>query len=190
MRIKHTEPESLEASLYRQTALGEESRGALPFVVAIIIIALLAALFVGMNRQSTMIDSYGIGNPYSCKVCKNLQRACKEHRNYDAEAALTDKITSVVDGYTTGMSEDAIKMVMYGTGNLYNTACDFCNDAEKECYSCSYDRVYITSKYEDIAKSDLFITKLCDDCWQTKEVKCPECKSKLVVDIHSSIKGD
>ena len=176
MRIN--EQESLEEKLYRHDLIFKEERRVMPYLIALAIIAILVALFVGYNRQLAQYEAYGPGNPYVCETCKSLQRACKEHRNFDAEAALNEKIAKFIDRYNPNGSDEDSRFAIYGYGNSYNTNCDFCNDAN-ECYSCSYDRLYLKKYVDEITVTNEFYSRLCDNCYKELKANCSLCKEML-----------
>lgn len=188
MKIK--DEETLEERLYRQNLIFSEQRNQLPKIVALLVIGLLAALFVGYSRQAAQIEAYGPGAPYICETCKNLGRACKDHRNFDSQKALHDKVVMFVDRYKADGSESNSKYAIYGYGNEYNTECDFCNKDKTECYSCKFDREYLVETYNNIVKTDVFISKLCDDCWKSKKAECSLCKEMLIESIFNEIRGN
>lgn len=183
MRIN--EQESLEEKLYRHDLIFKEERHIMPYLIALAIAAILVALFVGYNRQLAQYEAYGPGNPYTCATCKDLQRACKDHRNFDANAALNDKVSKFLDRYIPGGTEDDSKFAIYGYGNVYNTECDFCCENETECYSCSFDRTYIKKYADELSSSNEFYSRLCDNCYKELEAKCSLCKemfATLIID--------
>ena len=161
-----------------------------PIIIAVLIIALITALFVGRYKQQILVESYGDGNPYNCMVCANLGRACDDHRKFDTRAALNDKVAKLVDRYDLSGEETSSLYAMYGYGNNYNTECDFCKAEEIECYACKYDRKLILDRLNTVMDSPVFETKLCDNCWPNKVADCSMCKEMLVKDIIVSIVGE
>lgn len=193
MRVK--DPETIEDRIYRENAVLKETRGAMPIIIVLMVVAILMALFVGYSRQAQQVEAYGKGNPYACEDCKNLQRACKEHRNFDTEAALNTKITNFVDKYTISenneLDEETVsKYALYGYDNEICLECDFCTKENVECYSCKFDRTCIKAAYDEVTKSEVFESKLCDACWQNKKAECLMCKDMLVREITVKLVGE
>lgn len=180
---------SVEENAYRMSVISEDSNKIISKMVVLIIAALLISLFIGYNGQLALIKSYGPGNPYNCESCKNLGRACKEHRNFDRSKSLNDKIYFFVDRYDIESNNEYVsKYAMYGYGNEYNTNCDFCNNNKTECYSCKFDREYIERVYREKLNNNEISARLCNNCWEVGKPECDMCKemvTKLILDeIH------
>lgn len=185
MRVK--DGVSIEDQLRNQSELlnGQRKLGGKLLIICAIV--LVVALFTGYYNGIAEIGSYGRGNPYNCESCKNLGRACSKHHNFDTEAALKDKIRKFVDRFPSeGLDSDGT-YALYGYGNTYNTECDFCNNQSKECYACKYDREAIRQAYLEVADTDVFKSKLCDECWKDGVAKCDLCKEMIANLVFESI---
>lgn len=187
MRIK--DKETLEEKYLRQKVLYDNHRECAPLIIIIFIVAIVfMMLYFSMNSTSEL-NTVGSGNPYNCINCRDNKVACKEHRNFDTDAALKNKIYGFCSKYSLDDDEETSKFDMYGYGNEYNTACDFCNSEKEECYSCRYDRITIISEVKQLEESDAFINRLCDDCWKAKQAKCNKCRDMLSYEVYNSIKN-
>ena len=172
-----------EEELAAMNSFSQEQRDSTSFIVIILMVLVVGLCMWYLNNRTAQIKMYGEGNPYNCQSCKNLGRACKDHRNFDKSAALSDKVYKVVSRYTIDEDELQQKYDMYGYGNEYNTDCDFCTAEKSECYSCKYDRLYIYDSISRLWESDYIKSKLCDDCWEEGHPQDEKCFEMITYEV-------
>lgn len=178
MRLKDTE--TTKEKEYRQKVVLSETKRSVPLVL-IVVVALIAMLcMMYLNNAEFKAKQNGIGDPYHCMDCKSAGFACKEHRGFDGNAQLNTMVGRFVANYTFG--SDGIAE-LYGSGNKYNKDCDYCLSEQAECYGCSYDRNTIREMAEQVTKDEIFISKLCDKCWEFKYAQCSNCRALLKEEI-------
>lgn len=188
MKIK--DAESVEDRYLRENYLYSHRKGEIPLLLAIFLVLIVCVTINHMISPSYRLEARGNGNPYMCSSCKNLGYACKEHVDFDKTDYLDAKVLYYTTRYNIGDSDENSLYAMYGYGKTFNSECDFCKENESECYSCKHDRMYITSLIEDISTTDVFKTKLCDNCWALGYADCQKCYEVLAYEVMATIKGE
>lgn len=177
MRIR--DDETLKEKIYRENILLNHTKKSFPIMGIILILLVLAFVFMWISSSSLEVKEYGVGDPYHCAECKKLNMACKEHRGYNAKDELYKEIDRYCTYYDPNTVEDDGLYFIYGNNNTFNRNCDFCKEEQKECYGCSYERQRIELLASEITHDEVFISKLCDDCWKLKYANCSSCRIML-----------
>ena len=160
--------ESTEERIYRQNILGNNIKKATPIVIilGVIVLGLLSFMSIAGNN----VEAYGEGNQYECKECNKLGFACKEHRGFDTEAALKEKINKFAMGYIPNGQKSTY--LLYGENNEYNLDCDFCVEEGSECYGCEYNRIAIEEAAESAYDNGILESRLCSKDWKLGYADC------------------
>lgn len=190
MGLKVKNGESVEERYFRENYLYTKQKKAIPAILVIFILLGIALSLYYIRISTFTGNNNNIGNPYNCESCKALGRACKEHKDFDKEQFLREKVYLVCNSYCNSDTEEDIIYGIYGYENGYNTECDFCNKEGHECYSCSYEREFIISTIEEIESDPVFISKLCDDCWKNSKASCSKCIDMLSYEVYEKIIGN
>ena len=143
-------------------------------IVAVMIVAVLGVLYSTMG-----IAGRGLGNPYNCMKCSNLGYACKEHINFDIKKVVELKVETYTNSYDPNLGDSESVKWIY-KGHKYNLECDFCLEGSTECYSCKQDRLVIGQKADEVTADEVFIGKLCNECWAIGYAECLECREQLL----------
>lgn len=160
----------------RHEALSINKIKAITFMVFFIIFSLG---IVALNyAYGTKTASYGIGNPYECKQCSKINMACSDHRNFNQQEAIEEKIGALAERYKPTNDE----WNYYGK-EAYNINCDFCKELNEECYSCSYTRETLTEIPDRIYENWQIQSLLCKDCTEIGYADCLICRDILYKQI-------
>lgn len=154
--------------VYRQNLLGSNMKRTIP--IMLIMVILLAGLFTFMYATGDKLGEYGLGNPYECMDCKKLGFACKEHRGFNIDNAIKEKIDRFSMNYIPDKSNT--KYLLYGEGNEYNLDCDFCLTEGKECYGCEYNRLAIEEAAKEVYADGILESRLCSNDWKLGYADC------------------
>lgn len=170
--------ETIDEKIYRRSILSNNTRKTIP--IALLVLLLIIGVGAFILVENTKIKDYGVGNPYECIKCSEAKMACKEHRGFDQNRALEEKIKQmslefIPEGYNANWS--------YYGGLDYNGNCDFCKDNGIECYSCEYNRLALTNMAEKVSSQEEFKDKLCDKCWNLGYAQCTQCRDLLYNEI-------
>lgn len=172
-----------DKNIYDEKDNYNELEKTIPIAVKIIFILILLSLAIVVS-STIELNTFGLGDPYHCKECKNIQIACKMHRGFDKKEAIINELNTYILNYVPNEENKWSSLeFLYGAGNKINTKCDFCKEGNVECYGCSYNRLTYEQYADEITEDAIFISKLCDDCWQLKYANCYECRSMLLTEI-------
>ena len=184
--MKLKDEETKQERIDRLTVIDKERNQfiarALP-ILCIILVVMIVMLIV-MNKKDS---EKNIGNPYECMVCKELARACKEHKNFNHDEELKETIYTNVYYYKYAEeSDETYAYYTYGE-SYYNLDCDFCSSNKVECNGCKYTRQAILEYTRDIL-DDETISRFCSDC---RELGYPYCNADVTFiteKVYESIK--
>lgn len=172
MRLK--DEETKQERIDRLTAIDKERNKfiarALPILVIILII--MVAMLIVINKKEA---EKNLGNPYECADCKELARACKNHKDFNHDNELKETINNSLYYYKYSEGpEDNYKYYLYGE-SYYNLDCDFCNEIKEECEGCKYTRQAVLN-YTNKVLTDDIKDRFCDNC---KELGYAYCSSDM-----------
>ena len=153
MTIKENETQQQKADrLGAVDKIQKEAAWKMIIVTLICLLLFILAVLI-VNLKTGGSEATNIGNPYECSECKELKRACKKHKEYDADADLQNKIKNMLYSYKYKADNKLDKYIFYYYGESYfNTECDFCRELGKECNGCKYTREAIAKYIEEILK--------------------------------------
>ena len=177
--MKLRDEDTVKDQEYRYNIVNKHIRKSSPIIATLLIACIVLLYAYTMHIQSSR---YSLGDPYHCSECKNLGIACSEHKDYDANDGLKEKIDIICMGLIPEESVEYIQKYIYN-GSTYDKNCDFCSSEHKECYGCSYDREYITQLISEVNNDSIFKSKLCDKCWKLGYANCSNCRAMLADEI-------
>lgn len=183
MKMKDTETKAEKAM--RLAAVDQEQYKtvlkALPKLLLLLLICICMYLYTN-NKEKDI----SVGNPYECMDCKEFNRACKEHKEFDSEKGIKDKIRRNIENYTNYLESSGDIYIYYlYNENWYNTDCDFCSKQKEECSGCSYNRVAIL-KYINNTLPDT-VNSFCNECKELGYAKCNTDINSLVDKVYAKI---
>ena len=154
-------------------------------IAAIVLIAgmVMAFIFFAKNNYNVRLE-YKSGNPYNCRNCYELGRACRRHLDFDQSKELDNKISRICEVYIPSDDEMHELYDTYGYGSTYNNECDFCNENKEECYSCKADRIAI---FKSILNTDV-TSELCGECSKIGYADCDRCREMLAYKVIESFR--
>lgn len=172
LRDEETKQEKLERMTIVDKNRNEFIIKVIPILV-IILVVMIALLVVFAKRDAEK----NIGNPYECMDCKEVGRACRKHKKFDADADLRKKIKNGIYQYRYYIdkeTEENYMYYLYGESN-YNLECDFCKENQKECEGCKYTRQAILGYIKEVLNEET-LSRLCPDC---RDKGYPYCNSDV-----------
>lgn len=143
---------------------------ALPILTVILLVMIVTLIVI--NKKA---EDKPIGNPYECSDCKELGRACKDHKEYNPNEDLKKKIQNCIYNLKyLDEGEEIYTYYLYGE-SYYNLDCDFCNSNKAECPGCEYTRKSII-EYTNRELTEDTIDRMCTEC---KKLGYPYCSSDI-----------
>ena len=185
--MKLREKETTDERIYRESVVLNETKKQVPVMALILLSMVVVFIFMWLTSNSLEVKQYGAGDPYHCMECKKIQFACKEHRGFDVEEAISKEVDTFCNNYQYDTIDTDGVYFLYGSGNTLNKNCDYCLEENKECYGCNYERMTIETVAKEVLKDEVFQSKLCDSCWELKYANCSSCRLMLAHEMKQKL---
>lgn len=181
--MKTTDTETKEEKAMRMAAVDREQYEtvlrAMPKLLLLLLLCICMFIYSEYKEKEVTL-----GNPYECSDCKQYNRACKEHKEFNSEESLKNKIKDSINNYSHYIKandidltlENSYKYYLYNE-NWFNTECDFCYALREECDGCRYNREAIIKYVHNNIMQEGYEDKLCESC---KEKKYPVCNTDIL----------